>query len=544
MSEIASADCHVLGAFPRAPSNAWTTVLTQDDRDAFVRVHRALLAIVTEVVIPYREEFRTSTTKGFFEKSGVRNNRPKDLWGVILNRDSDQYAGMPQIFIIASGRGLEVGFAPAIHRTDFSELNIKKRLNQVIPTLFGCFPDRGSSVILTIQERLNQSGGWYYRDKVRLNPGEQEFDSLGDLIADIRSPAGIRRGSGAVSRYYAIEELDNPKLSFRALFSEIVDIFHPLMQVISGKYTVRADLLTTAERAKGFSESLEDTGVSQKIPDQSAAPIRVEVRDQRVAREREQDNLLRALERDFTQWREPVVDHIKEALSGDFRLGTNHSRGRDRLIALDALLTGSIADVMERQFRLGYEIERFDGLVSAYHEEGDDMPALHAASLWDIDRLRAALKIGVSKLDRWAEFHRQATEDPKEEGGAKRQELGEALDNMADQLADQPQYFDPELPESFRFLAESVKDPVGATKTVVYGAVKSAENLLSFLAQRALGVGKKAVDAVEENINKAVARTLMLGLGSVALSVSGALPQAWAWLRPVLDTLMKLPTGG
>ena len=53
---------------------------------------------------------------------------------------------------------------------------------------------------------------------------------------------------------------------------------------------------------------------------------------------------------------------------------------------------------------------------------------------------------------------------------------------------------DPEVPATFRFLAEAAKDPQGATKTVVYGAVKSGENLLSFLGQRALRIGIKAVD--------------------------------------------------
>jgi hypothetical protein len=97
---------------------------------------------------------------------------------------------------------------------------------------------------------------------------------------------------------------------------------------------------------------------------------------------------------------------------------------------------------------------------------------------------------------------------------------------------------------SFRFLAEAVKDPVGATKTTVYGAVKSAENLISFLAQKALAIATKAVDAVEEHISRAIACSLIAGLGALALQISGALPTGWAWLKPLLDAVSKHGGGG
>ena len=54
---------------------------------------------------------------------------------------------------------------------------------------------------------------------------------------------------------------------------------------------------------------------------------------------------LNASEQDFNGWREPILDHIQELLSGDFRQGTNHSRARDRLLALDHLLAGSIVEL-------------------------------------------------------------------------------------------------------------------------------------------------------------------------------------------------------
>ncbi|MFZ1884715.1 MAG: hypothetical protein WAU53_14210 [Rhodoplanes sp.] len=280
------------------------------------------------------------------------------------------------------------------------------------------------------------------------------------------------------------------------------------------------------------------------VPDQSPAPVRVEERDGKIARVHDRDSPLRAAERDFNAWREPVIDHIEELTSGDFREGTNHGRARDRLVALSNLLPGDIAEVKEQQFRIGYEIERFEGLIAAYRSGGDDMPVLNAAALEDLDRLRIALKMGVDKLERWADFRRLATDDPRHEGDAKPEAVADALDQMAEKMERKSEYFHPELPASFRFLAEAVKDPVGATKTVVYGAVKSAENLISFLGQRALGIGHNTAEAVERYISKAVAASLLLYLSEAALKLSGALPHAWAWLKPLLEALLSKVGGG
>ena len=214
---------------------------------------------------------------------------------------------------------------------------------------------------------------------------------------------------------------------------------------------------------------------SPRPPEQTFAPVRIEERDGKIARASDRDSPLRASEADFNAWRGPIIDHVQELLDGDFRQGTNHGRARDRLVALEGFLSGSPSEVKERQFSIGYQIERLGGLISAYRSSGDDLPALNAAVLEDLDRLYFALKIGIDKLDRWAEFHRMAADDPLREGDANPAVVGEALEVMGAGMERQSKYFDPELPASFRFLADSVRDPVGATKTVVYGAVRSGK---------------------------------------------------------------------
>jgi uncharacterized LabA/DUF88 family protein len=275
------------------------------------------------------------------------------------------------------------------------------------------------------------------------------------------------------------------------------------------------------------------------VPEQSPAPVRVEERNGRISRMSDRDSPLGAEERDFNDWREPVFDHIQEMLLGYFRPGTNHSRTRDRLVALAMLLSAGIPEMKERQFRIGYEIERFGGLVSAYRFGGDDMPTLSADVLEDLDRLHIALAMGIAKLERWAEFRRAAAMDSAHDGDANPVVVSEALNEMAVYMERRPTHFDPELPETFRFLAEATKDPRGATRTLVYGAVRSAENLISFLGRKALDIGANAVGAVEQHISKAVATALIAALTGAALTMSGAVPVGWAWLKPLLDTLAR-----
>jgi hypothetical protein len=332
---------------------------------------------------------------------------------------------------------------------------------------------------------------------------------------------GLPKGNGRLQRAGAEAGHWSPSKSERAL----------------GSFEARSSIVTSGGGRISIAASGED---APALPDQSSAPVRIEMRGGKIARASDRDSPLRSAESDFNAWREPIIDHVRELLESDFRQGTNHGRARDRLVALDHLFSGDVAEVKERQFRIGYEVERLDGLVVAYRSSGDDMPALNAAVLEDLDRLRRALKTGVDKLERWAEFRRMAADDPLREGDANPTLVGEALEEMAVVMERQAIYFDPELPATFRFLAEAVKDPAGATKTVVYGSVRSAENLISFLGQKALGIATKAADAVEEHISKRVAVYLISGLTAAALQISGALPTGWAWLKPLLDALAKM----
>ena len=273
------------------------------------------------------------------------------------------------------------------------------------------------------------------------------------------------------------------------------------------------------------------------IPEQQMAPIRVEERDGKIARISDEDSGLRADDLDFEGWREPVLDHVNELLNGDFRSGTNHGRVWDRLEALAALLPGAIPEVEAQQFRIGYEIERLEGLLAAYRSGSEDMPELNAAVLEDLGRLHLALKMGIEKLERWADFRRQAIESLPQVAEVDRAVVADAIDTVVVEMALQSKFFNAELPRSFGYLIKALRDPRGATKVIVYGAATSVENVIAFLGRTALGVAKGGIEDAAKVITKALAATLLAGLSAAAFSISQAVPGSMPWLLPLLETL-------
>jgi energy-coupling factor transporter ATP-binding protein EcfA2 len=275
------------------------------------------------------------------------------------------------------------------------------------------------------------------------------------------------------------------------------------------------------------------------VPSQAPAPVRVEIRNERIAAARDADDVLLGDEKDFLAWREPIVQHIAELLAADFRKGTNHGRARERLLALETFFTGAIPEMKERQFRIGYEVQRLEALIAAYRSDTEDMPILDQAVLEDLDGLRLALQMGMGKFERWAAFQVNAMSPVNREGETNPPELGEALEDIAAKMDRRPEYFDASLPASFRFVLEALRDPVGATKVAAYGAVKSIENLFSFLGRTALGIGKGATKGVETLLSKAVATSLIIAIGDAALRLSGVYPQWLGWLKGLLEFLKR-----
>jgi hypothetical protein len=206
------------------------------ERQAYQRVHTALEQLAARAVdaLGGPEKFAIKLTSGFFTQSGIRGSLPKDLWFATYNkRNFDAFVGMPQVFVIVSGRGLEVGLAAAIHPSDFSQKLIKDRVKQAAPSIFAAFPPPNSSAAMALDEDLSRSGHkWFFRRKTRLDPGVTDFPSLDAWLAFLQSEEGAQWAGGSISFYLHPEDLDRSGLDLETMVRDTAAIFAPIMRMV------------------------------------------------------------------------------------------------------------------------------------------------------------------------------------------------------------------------------------------------------------------------------------------------------------------------
>ncbi|MGX0966092.1 MoxR-like ATPase [Bradyrhizobium japonicum] len=204
-----------------------------DERTAYKRIHEALRRLGQIVIdeLGGGRDYKLKLTSGFNPNSGIRGGKPKDLWfGVYRKENEDRFVGNPQLFMIASGRGLEWGFAPLTHPDDFSNQDLKRRTREVAGSILQQLPMPHSSEANELQTALSNSEAWYFRRKQRLDPNQSEFQSLQDWLMFLKSADGARNAGGGIIRYALIDEIDAIDLAEEA--KQIASLFRPLMERI------------------------------------------------------------------------------------------------------------------------------------------------------------------------------------------------------------------------------------------------------------------------------------------------------------------------
>lgn len=93
-------------------------------------------------------------------------------------------------------------------------------------------------------------------------------------------------------------------------------------------------------------------------------------------------------------------------------------------------------------------------------------------------------------------------------------------------------------------MTEGVRDPVGASKAIIFGAVRSLENLLIGASWRLVRSLQKAADNVETVV--ALKATIVIAGVVVAggTSLLGLVPGAGTWLKLVMDLAKQILGGG
>lgn len=250
--------------------------LSPEERGAYERVHSALgqlARMVQEELGP--ADYDCRLTSGFHLQSGVRGAIPKDLWfGVFRRENATAFLGNPQLFAIASGRGVEVGFYTSTHPSDFYNSTLKARLRAAAPAIYRQLPDPGSPKAVEFERTL--AGMWEYRRKSRLEPARGEFGDLSSWLHYFKSQEGAQEGGGAITRWITGTELD--ATDFREVVREMANVFRPLMSSIRAQATYPAGLAPLPSETVGrpfatlFSEMLEKFEQArrhrfQEIPD-------------------------------------------------------------------------------------------------------------------------------------------------------------------------------------------------------------------------------------------------------------------------------------
>jgi hypothetical protein len=222
-----SNDLHVLSRYEHAGQGAWTT-MPEADKEAYRKIHARLEQILagTLSAFPGASSLDKCVTLGFNPTGGVRGNRPKDLWCAIFPRGAEAY--MPQVYLIVSHRGIELGYAAAIHPRDFSDQAFKAKLKSLAPRIFHALPDPTSDAARELSAELVRQGHWYFRRKTRLSPKENDFGGLSDLLSFLKSAEGTAWGAGTVTRYWLPHELSDD-VDLAEEFLNATRLFQPLM---------------------------------------------------------------------------------------------------------------------------------------------------------------------------------------------------------------------------------------------------------------------------------------------------------------------------
>lgn len=222
-----SDEFRILSQYQFAGQGAWTT-MPEVDKSAYLKVHNRLEQILSATLeaLPAGSSFDKSLTLGFRPVGGVRGNRPKDLWCAIFPRDAEAY--MPQVYLIVSHRGVELGYAAAIHPKDFSDQAFKNKLKSLAPRIFEALPGPTSEAAQELSVELAKQGGWYFRRKTRLTPKENDFPGLGDLLSFLKSTEGGAWGAGAVTRYWLPHEVTSD-VDLAREFLNAAALFQPFM---------------------------------------------------------------------------------------------------------------------------------------------------------------------------------------------------------------------------------------------------------------------------------------------------------------------------
>jgi hypothetical protein len=232
-----SSDYYVFDKWADAPAHAFgsktkSSIVPPEDKEAYRRIIEELRASA---------EFAREVTAGGYHvrlkemnyspEYGSRGHRPVDLWISLCGEGSEAFGEKPQVYAIASQRGLEVGFAVSIDEADYHDPSVKARNRVIVPLLNAKLPAPTDALVKQLDSMLGAQGGWHFNGKTRLSPGMEGWDryvSAAEMIASLKA-AGATSGGGTICRVFQADELASIDLEVQ--FATALENFLPLIAI-------------------------------------------------------------------------------------------------------------------------------------------------------------------------------------------------------------------------------------------------------------------------------------------------------------------------
>ena len=207
-------------------------IVSEDDKDSYDAIFRHLKDAVAGAIAGATapEELKDWNCR-FGRDGGIQGQRPVDLWASIINTDSDAFSRFPQIYVIASEGGVELGFSVTIHEDDYFNAELKRRNRSIIPLVNAKLPDPDSPVVAGIQQVLSAEPGWKFGEKARQGP-VSSFETLPELIRHLKAGQGSPKGGGSVYRILDFEEVAESEDRLENELSHALALFRPIMQLL------------------------------------------------------------------------------------------------------------------------------------------------------------------------------------------------------------------------------------------------------------------------------------------------------------------------
>jgi hypothetical protein len=208
------------------------SIVTEEDKELYWEIHGLLTEACEEAVADSgnAQDFYVKP-RAFSRERGARGHRPLDLWCAIRNKDSSLFNEMPQIYVIASHRGVEVGFAVSIPESDYHDQAVKLKNREIIPQIHRKLPASGE-VVDQLDQLVSASSNWHVNAKTRLMPEDEGFEAFqkpSDLFGYLKTEV-VSYGGGAICQVIPPDQIPSNGISIKGMLDTTLGVFSEVLR--------------------------------------------------------------------------------------------------------------------------------------------------------------------------------------------------------------------------------------------------------------------------------------------------------------------------